>query len=202
MLSRCTLARSGGFTRATIVALVALSCGAVTSRAQEIAVPVEVQVPLMVKILGFDRNLLTESDGEVVLGVLYQGKYRTSANVAHEVREAVKRLPKEAVAGRSIRTVAIDLDETPSLEAVLTKHRISVLYVAPLRAADLRELAETCRINNVTTVTGVPMYVETGLAIGIGVKAQRPEIVINLGASRAEGADLNAQLLKLARIIP
>jgi hypothetical protein len=51
-------------------------------------------------------------------------------------------------------------------------------------------------------VTGVPEYVERGLAIGVGVKGERPEIVINLDASRAEGAELNAQVLRIARIVP
>jgi hypothetical protein len=73
--------------------------------------------------------------------------------------------------------------------------------VTPLRAADLRLLMAAARTSRITTVTGVPEYVETGLAIGIGVKGERPEIVINLTASRAEGADLDAQLLKLARIV-
>jgi hypothetical protein len=47
----------------------------------------------------------------------------------------------------------------------------------------------------------VPRYVETGLAIGVDMKGERPEIVINLAASRAEGADLTAHLLKLARLV-
>jgi hypothetical protein len=164
-------------------------------------VPVETQVPLLVKILNFDRNMMGRPDGDIVLGILYQRKFRTSANVAEEVREAVKRLPASAVGGRRVRSVAIDLDETPDLDAVLARQQVTVLYVTPLRAADLRLLMAAARTSRITTVTGVPEYVETGLAIGIGVKGERPEIVINLTASRAEGADLDAQLLKLARIV-
>ena len=47
----------------------------------------------------------------------------------------------------------------------------------------------------------MPRYVEGGLAIGVDMKGDRPEIVINLAASRAEGAELNAHLLKLARVV-
>ena len=176
-------------------------CVTQTLRAQEVAVPVEVQVPLLAKVLTFDRKLASRPDEQLVLGVLYQGKYRTSANVAEEVREAVRRLPPDVVGGRRVRSVAIDLDRTPDLGAALAKHQVAVLYVSPLRAADLRHVTSVSRSAGVTTVTGVPTYVETGLAIGIGVKGEHPEIVINLPASRAEGADLNAQLLKLARIV-
>lgn len=169
--------------------------------AQEVAVPVDVQVPLMAKILGFDRKLDEHSKDDVVLGVLYQGRFRMSVSVAQEVQDAVKRLAPDAVVGRRMRSVAIDLDETPDLGATLTRHGVTVLYVTPLRAADLAAISVTSRTAGVTTMTGVPSYVETGLAIGIGMRGTRPEIVINLVASRAEGADLNAQLLKLARIV-
>jgi hypothetical protein len=195
-------ARIGSAGVSLIAMLVALS-GAPASAlpAQEMAVPVEVQVPLLLKVLAFDRRLAAVADESVVLGVLYQGKFRTSANVAGEVRDAIKHLPRASVGGRPLRVVHIDLDDTASLAAALGRHAVDVLYVAPLRAADLRSVSEACRANGVRTVTGVPAYVETGLAIGIGVKAERPEIVVNLIASRAEGADLNAQLLKLARIV-
>ena len=183
------------------VALAALLLAGERAGAQEVAVPVDLQVPLLVKVLGFDRKLTAAPDAELVIGVLFQAKFRSSLNVADEVREAVKRLPSGVIAGRRIRSVAIDLDGTPNLGMALARLRVGVLYVAPLRAVDLRDVMTTCRDAGVTTVTGVPDYVETGLSIGIGSRGERPEIVINLAASRAEGADLNAQLLKLARVI-
>lgn len=188
--------------RLGVGALLVLCAGATTLAAQEMAVPVETQVPILAKILEFNRKLAGGQEGELVIGILYQRRYRTSVNVADEVQQAVKRLPAGVVQGRKIRTVAIALDEQADLAAVLRSEEIDVLYVAPLRAADLNALRATCRASQVTTVTGVPEYVERGLAIGIGVKGERPEIVINLDASRAEGAELNAQVLRIARIVP
>jgi hypothetical protein len=37
--------------------------------------------------------------------------------------------------------------------------------------------------------------------VGIGSKAGKPKILINLKASREEGADFSSQLLKLSKII-
>ena len=186
---------------ATLVALAGLLFAGRSAGAQEVAVPVDLQVPLLLKVLGFDRKLTSGTEQELVIGVLVQAKYRTSVNVAEEVRESVKRLPGGTIAGRRVRSVGIDLDETPNLAATLGRLQVGVLYVSPLRAADLQAVMGACRSAGITTVTGVPEYVETGISIGIGSKGERPEIVINLAASRAEGADLNAQLLKLARIV-
>jgi len=169
--------------------------------AQEVAVPVAVQVPILVKILNFDRNLAGRAGGRLVVGVLFQSRYRTSANVADEVCLALQRLPAGALGAMDLSCVAIDLDATSALDSALKRNRVQVLYVSPLRAVALGDVTAVSRAAGITTLTGVPRYVETGLAIGLDMKGERPEIVINLAASRAEGADLTAHLLKLARVV-
>jgi len=182
-------------------ALLMLRAGATTLGAQDMAVPVTTQVPILAKVLEFNRKLSARREGELVIGILHQRRYRTSANVADEVHQALSRLPAGVVQGRRIRTVMIAFDDPGDLAAILAREQVDVLYVTPLRAVDIDALKATCRTAQVTTVTGVPEYVERGLAIGVGVKGERPEIVINLDASRAEGAELNAQVLRIARIV-
>ena len=172
--------------------------------AQDTPVPVSLQVQIMVKILNFDRNLPERLGDRLTVGVLYQGRYRTSANVGGEVCRTFMGLPQAALGALQslqITCVGLDLDQTPDLATVLKRERIQVLYVSPLRAVDLEDVVAVTRAAHITTLTGVPRYVETGCAIGVDMKGDRPEIVINLAASRAEGADLNAQVLKLARVV-
>ncbi len=168
--------------------------------AQEMAVPVTVQLPLFVKILSFDRNLVAQPSGPIVMGVLYQSKFRASANVADEVRRAAGRLTVVGN-GATLRVIPLDLDETPDLGSALRRLPLTVLYVSPLRAMDLESVAAATRKARILTLTGVPRYVAAGISIGIDMKGNRPDIVINLPAAKAEGADLDAQLLKLARVI-
>lgn len=170
-------------------------------RAQEVPVPVEVQVTLFVKILSFDRHLNSRPAGPVVLGVLYQGRYPTSDHVAERFRAAAGRVRGDGAGALSFQIVAIDLDETQDLAEALVRHQVLVLYVSPLRAMDVKDVALVARRGGVVTLTGVPRYVQAGLGIGLDLKDNRPEIIINLSATRAEGADLDAQLLKLARIV-
>jgi hypothetical protein len=172
--------------------------------AQEVAVPVAVQIPILVKILNFDRKLPERAAGRLVIGVLFQGRYRTSANVAHQVCRSLQELPPGALGGLEAlerSCVPLDLDAISALDSALKRQRIQVLYVSPLRAFPLGEVSAVSRAAQITTLTGVPRYVETGLAIGLDMKGEQPEIVINLAASRAEGADLTAHLLKLARVV-
>ena len=137
-----------------------------------------------------------------MVGVLFQSRYRTSANVADEVCRALQdSFPPARSARWSCSCVAIDLDAISALDSALKRKGVRVLYVSPLRAVHLEDVTAVSRAARITTLTGVPRYVETGLAIGVDMKGERPEIVINLAASRAEGADLTAHLLKLARVV-
>jgi hypothetical protein len=160
--------------------------------AQDMPVPVEVQVPLVVKILSFDQ---ARSGGAepLVLGLVFQSRNRSSSAVAEDVRAALGRVP-------GVRVVAIDLDEIHDLPAAMQAANVRALYVAPLRAVEVATLSSVTRAGQVVSFTGVPRYVEEGLAVGMEVSGGRPRIVINLAASRAEGARFSSQLLKLVRL--
>ena len=97
--------------------------------------------------------------------------------------------------------MAIDLDRE-TLIAGLARHKPSVLYVAPLRAVEIGDVAVSARNANITTVTGVPHYISLGLAVSVRLQGERPKLVINAEAAKAEGADFSAELLKLAQIWP
>jgi hypothetical protein len=177
------------------VALAIGMSGAIPSlAAQEVPVPVRVQVPLLLRIMTFDRNLAQRRTGDLVVAVLYQSRNRTSLAIAQEVT---------LLLGSSTGTeaVGIDLDKVTDLRAALTQSRGQVLYVSPLRGVEISGIIGVSRVAGVTTVTGVPRYVDEGIAIGLDLKAERPEIVVNLEGARAEGADFTAQLLKLARLV-
>jgi hypothetical protein len=171
----------------------AFGAGAVPAAAQDVPVPVEVQVPLLLKILTFDRALAGVAD-PLVVAIVFQGRNRASTAIGEDVRGRL------AAAVRPVRIVVIDLDEISDLRAALIRDTVRVLYVAPLQAVSVSTITAATRGERIVSMTGVPRYVEQGLAVGIDLNGPRPEIVINLAASRAEGADFSAQLLKLARL--
>lgn len=182
-----------------VLLLVGLSGGAAGLAGQTMDVPVETQVPLFLKLLGFDRNLHPQVGGELTVGIVYQGGNRESL-VAKELALTLMRDSSIKVDGRSLHIVLIDLDQREIGEA-LTAHAIAVIYVAPLRAVDVRTIARASRAALVRSFTGVTRYVDQGLAIGVGLRGDLPQIIINLPAARLEGADYPAQLLKLARVV-
>ena len=170
------------------------------SWAQEMIVPVETQFNLFLKILTFDRNLKARVGDELVIGLVYQGKFRVSLNARNEAVKALSKSPINKIEGIPIRQVSIDLDES-DLDSTVFKEGVDVLYISPLRAVVIKKITDLSRAKKITTLTGVPEYVESGLAVGIGTKGEKPLIIINLLAAKKEGADFSSQLLKLAKVI-
>lgn len=169
--------------------------------AQEVPVPVSLQYPILLKTLSFDRNLKARSGDAIVLGILYQGRYRRSLDVKDEMVNIANESAMRSVEGLPIRVVPMDYSDAAMLEEQISGKGINTLYVAPLRAADLTTISVLTRKHKVLTLTGVPEYVERGLSIGVVIKGGRPSLFVNLHASREEGANLDSQLLNLARTI-
>jgi YfiR/HmsC-like len=164
-------------------------------------VPPSLQASVFAKVLTFDRNLASRAAGELRIGVLFQSKVRISLEAKDEFLKAMCPSPAQAVEGIPVRCVEIEWTNGPGLDAALARERVRVLYVAPLRAVAIEEVVAVSRARKVTTLTGVPAFVEKGVALGLALRAERPLILVHLAAARAEGADFNSQLLKLARVL-
>jgi hypothetical protein len=194
--------------RLSLRRLLALAAGALilflsarSSPAQEMPVPTPMQVSLFAKILTFDRNLKSRAGRELKIGVLYQKSVRVSLEVQEEFLRAMCGKEGTQIEPLAVSCVAIEWLGASALDAALVRDGIRVLYVAPLRAVAIEEIVAISRARKITTLTGVPEYVDKGVALGLALRAERPLILVHLAAARAEGADLNSQLLKLARVI-
>ncbi len=72
-----------------------------------------------------------------------------------------------------------------------------MLYIAPGNARNLASILQLSQDLHLTTLTGVPDYVRRGAAVGVAVAQDRPQILINLQTTRAEGSEFEARLLNL-----
>ena len=167
--------------------------------AQEVDVPVSIHIPILLKVLAFDRQLRLHVPKEIVVGVAFQSGNRNSARIKDEAVLALQgaRIDLE---GATLRVIAIDLDGDV-WPAILAVGSVTHLYLTPLRAVSVAALVAKTREVHVLTLSGVPQYVNDGVALGVAVRGGRPRVLVNLEAARLEGADLSAELLKLAEIV-
>lgn len=168
--------------------------------AQEMVVPVKMQLALLLKVLTFDRNLKQRAGDELVIAICYQQEYNRSVKVKDEILSVMQVSPVDKIGDLPLRFSSIDI-EKDDLAKAISKEDVDVLYITPLRSVAMKTITAVSRVEKTRTLTGVPDYVKSGLAVGIGTKEGKPLIIINLPTAKAEGADFSSELLKLAKVI-
>jgi ABC-type uncharacterized transport system substrate-binding protein len=156
-------------------------------------VPVDTQVAVFRNIWKLDRNV--DGAKEMTLGIVYQENYADSVAAKDDFIAAM------AKQNLRVTIVSIESSTDDRLSKRLHDVEADVIYVAPLRAVDVSAIGRISRFRRMRTITGVPEYVEQGLAVGVGIRKDRPLIIVNLEQSRAEGSSFSSQLLALARIV-
>jgi hypothetical protein len=169
--------------------------------AQEMDVPMNLQYSLIGKILSFNRSLKSHPNGDVVVGILYQSKFRISLNAKNELLTYAKTDVNNKIGSHTVQWVGIELNSGDDITSLLETANIDILYVAPMRNVAIQDIAQITRAKQILSLTGIPEYLEEGLAVGIGSKGEKPFIYVNLAAAKAEGADFNSQFLKFVQIV-
>lgn len=172
----------------------------ILSSSQEMKVPIDLQVQLFMKILTFDRNLRARVGDEVVIGIIYQEKFRQSLNTKEEFLSAMDEFTQTELQGIPVRCIPIELHGETELEDSLSVHDLDILYLTPLRTIDIKKISLISRRKKILTLTGVPEYIEFGVAVSLGIREMKPKILINLTVAKEEGSDFSSRLLNLAEV--
>jgi len=169
--------------------------------AQTMEIPVKNQFSLFAKILTYDRNFTHRSGKQIVLGIIYQRTFRSSSAAKDEIISLIEISEGNVLGEIPLRYELIDVSSTIDLLESIGRLKINILYVTPLRAFSLDRISKITQSKKILTLTGVSQYAEEGLAVSLGIKNDRPQIVINLSSAKAEGADFSSNFLKLTRVI-
>jgi YfiR/HmsC-like len=169
--------------------------------AEQMPLAAEAQIPLLLKVLTYDRNFELKAGAELALGIVHDPSDRDSAKATEEVGSTLYKFAGKTVKRLPLKYYTIEFTGTVDLERFVKEKHISVLYIAPGSGKSLAAVLKLSEELKLTTLTGVPDYVRRGVAVGIGVEQDKPQILINLATARAEGSDFDASLLRLAIVI-
>jgi hypothetical protein len=172
------------------------------ARTEPMPFPVDVQVPLLLKILTYDRLFEAKARSALTIGVVFVAADPESVQAKDDILRALQAMSDRTIKNVPIKGLALEYRDAVSLEKTVRTNSINVLYIAPGNAAVLSPLLRLSHTRGITTATGVPEYVQKGVAIGIGIRPDRkPDILINLPSSRQEGSEFDASLLRIATVV-
>ena len=196
------IARSRRCGRGLLAALFASILCTSAAGTEPMSFPPDVQITLLLKILTYDRSFAVKAKSQVMIGVVYVAGDAESVKAKDDILKTLQLVADRTIKGVPIKAVALEYKDPKSLAETVRSQGINVFYIAPGNANTLTELLRMSHTRGITTATGVPEYVQRGVAIGIGKKAdQKPDILINLSSSRQEGSEFDASLLRIANIV-
>ena len=190
--------RPGGRARRTsrwaiLAALAWTSTNPGAGTAAEPLVPAPVQATMAVRILEYDRALRTWSGGRLTIGVVAR-----HAGAAAEFEQA---LAGRDAQGVPIKVAAHAYKDADSLRTWLERSSVGLLYLAPDAAAESAAAVAVASARKVPVLVASRAQFQDGATVALVVRDGKPHIMVNLGASRAAGMDLDPKLLQLSEVV-
>lgn len=184
---------------ATIV--VSLTLGWLGQVLADEAVPAQLQAEILIRVLGYDRQLKRRAGDMVRVGVLFKQGDPASERAQDEIVKALRSFASRSIQGMPLAISSQPFKDPAELGAWIGQERLALVYTAPGLAAHTVSIRAVCVEKGVAAVSPVRALVEKGLALGIVLKRDRPAILVNLPAAEAMGLDLDPKLLELAEVI-
>ena len=170
------------------------------------AVPAHAQVPsanqalLLLRTLAYDRKLPERADKEVTIAVVYREGNAESISVQKEITSALEDAGKKTtVSGRAVRTVKLAYDPG-SFDSAISRIQPNAVYLCAGLGGQVGQIVQITRAKSILTFTGTESYVDDGASIGFVRRGAKSAILVDLPSAKAEGADLDASLLKIAEV--
>jgi hypothetical protein len=185
--------------RARRLAVLSLLVTLPAAAGSSVPVPFDVQLPLVLKALTYDRSLKSRAGDQVRIAVLVPKGARGAAD---RLGAALDGLPDRTVNGLPVSFREVSVSEIGALEAALRDTRWVVLYVLPgFSREELREVRRISEARQILPVAALADEVERGMAFAIGAEGGKPQIVVNVSGSKACGSEFELALLRVSRVV-
>lgn len=184
--------------RFALVLALLLAVGRVT--AEEVSVPVSLQVDLLLKVASYDKNLKRRAGERVLVLVLVNPREADSVRVAAQALAALSEA--EDVIGLPVAALSVEYTDPSSLGRVADENHVAVLYVAPgFSAAELDDIARALDGRSVLSAGALAKYTERGTVLGFDLVGGKPKLLVHLERARRQKVELSSAVLKLMRVI-
>lgn len=190
---------------AALVLLAGLSAALADVRiaagAEPMAVSAEVQVPIFLKALAYDRNLVEKARGDILIGLLFVPDDVESEVAARSVAKLMAAYPTGDIIDLPVFYRMIPYRDSTDLAQIIRDEWVDVLYVAPGVREDLDAVLTVVSGLKVLSMTGVTTYVDHGVSLGVDDHEGHAQIVVNLASAESAGSKFAGSFLSLCRVI-
>ena len=167
---------------------------------EDVAVPVPLQIELLLKVASYDKNLPARAPDVVRLAILVKPG---SPSGNHVAQLATRLLAGKALSGRAVEVSTLPYaGDAAALAQKIKEQRLAILYLAPgFESDDLTAISKALSGLSVLSVGALSRFVQSGTVLGFDLIGGKPKLLIHQKRARDQGVDFSSQVLKLAKVI-
>jgi len=155
---------------------------------------------ILVKTLGYDRGFRSRFPEGLRIGVVHS---RQTSESTTEAQTIVKQGRMQAVQGKEIQAVAVELSGKSALQNAVIQQSINVLYLCrALTPQDVDVVLSLAQAGRLPVLAGSREQVVQGAAMGVVSDAKgKSRIVVNANAAKGMGLQFESRLLRLVQLV-
>jgi uncharacterized protein DUF4154 len=184
----------------TFVVAAAVVCLASRVTADDVTVPISLQIDLLLKVASYDKNLAARAHGQVRVGVLVKLDDADSARSAAQAMKALSQV--EEVEGLPLGASIEIYADAPGLARRIGENNISILYVTPgFSESEIDAMARALDGVSVLSAGALAKYTFRGTVLGFDLAGGKPKLLVHLARAKRQQVALSSSVLKLMRVI-
>jgi hypothetical protein len=188
----------GALRQFAVAALVV--CFAARVTADDVTVPISLQIDLLLKVASYDKNLKERAHGRARVGVVVKLDDADSARSAAQAMKALSEV--EELDGLPLDPALVIFANAPGLARYVTENGVSILYVTPgFSESEIDAMARALDGVSVLSAGALAKYTLRGMVLGFDLAGGKPKLLVHLARARRQQVELSSSVLKLMRVI-
>ncbi len=185
-------------TASLVVAIAAVLAATPARAANE-----EIAVAMLLRVLAYDAGLRARVGDSVTVAVPGGPGCAAGDGELAALRRALGKVSTLTLQELPIKVVEISFTDGPSLAAALKATQADMIILGACLAGVVGVITPLTRAAKVTSAATSAPLVEAGVAIGIVPVPgkEKPRLMVNLPAAKAEGMTLRADALRVALVV-
>lgn len=166
---------------------------------EDVAVPVPLQIELLLKVAGYDKNLAARAPSVVRVLVLTKGGNAQSTRVG---QAAARALEGKTAGSRPVEVSTQAFTGGAALASRVKEAKLAIIYVTPgFDASEMDGIAKSLAGVSVLSAGALTRFIEGGVVLGFELVSGKPKLLVHLRRARDQSVELSSQVLKIVRVI-
>jgi len=166
--------------------------------AEEVTVPLSMQVQLLTLVADYDKGFAERARGRTKI-VLLTSKSPDSERALTQVQTALAQIGQ--IGGQPHEESTVVFESGAALSALCRTSGISIVFLMPGLQNNIAEIKRSLDGLDVLSVASIGSYVHQGIVLGFDVVSGKPKLLVNLEQARSQKISFRSELLKMVRVV-